>query len=706
MHPINNILVCANFIQVDFRRKPGTSVDLRMGTRRKLDFFPQGKGVLEISSWISASILVFLMCADYHRSLSGSTDVDGFHDMLPAIVQAFTRSCIFFVLSVICVYYSPIPYPRRNLAWVLLLLITLWQMLSDTGSHLDSHGTYNAVAFVFMTSLMLLAALLTRHILKIALRSSTRALCVGLLLLLLCIPVRIKLDLIRFDIATGIDRSLVQPKCKIDYSTFYPWKDVFPYRTQTFWGGSDFCPVMSDFAQLIDVRKIRPSFTEYPPGTDVLIMNCTAETPGTYTILPELRGLTFAQKRSQLAATVRSKMIPQIYEDPVVVTNGEAVIAECGSERRYFSRLLTSTKADRLRSGTGQERRDSEIRQHRKLTVAKNKTVSAKPPSNVMIILIDALSRNQLHRMLPLTSNYLRSLKYGNSTSDVFELYRFLAVAQHTGPNTLAFMTGEATPGPETVPFWRRVYERDYLTSMFTGICENWGAHYARLHNAFDIEYGSMMCVPEYHDPVNPFGMTRGPYSVLRRCLGPDYVHQHVLDQAERHWTEYKDVNKFSLVYLLEAHEGTSNVIRLIESDLVRFLKKIDMENTAVIIMGDHGLHMGFAFIYTMQGDLEVRTPAFLAVIPKRITAAHPEQFANLQANQYAVTSMWDVYKTLIDLKSLSLNEALLSDEDKIGSSLEECRRRSSSLFDPLPVNRTCEQACVSRFMCVCGSGL
>lgn len=55
----------------------------------------------------------------------------------------------------------------------------------------------------------------------------------------------------------------------------------------------------------------------------------------------------------------------------------------------------------------------------------------------------------------------------------------------------------------------------------------------------------------------------------------------------------------------MEGHEGTGEVIRLLDNDLAGFLEnyliKGKLDNTVVILTSDHGSHMG---PYYMSGDM------------------------------------------------------------------------------------------------------
>lgn len=55
-----------------------------------------------------------------------------------------------------------------------------------------------------------------------------------------------------------------------------------------------------------------------------------------------------------------------------------------------------------------------------------------------------------------------------------------------------------------------------------------------------------------------------------------------------------------------EGHEGTGEVIGLVDEDLVEFMEEIDYENSIVFIVSDHGLHMNIMFAFREQSVIKV----------------------------------------------------------------------------------------------------
>src|SRR5690242_7435557 len=101
------------------------------------------------------------------------------------------------------------------------------------------------------------------------------------------------------------------------------------------------------------------------------------------------------------------------------------------------------------------------------------------------------------------------------------------------------------------------------------------------------------------------------------RCLGPKYVHEYSFDYISQFWKSYRDFPKFALAMFIEGHEGTSELLSVMDDDIRNFLENFDGYNdTAIFLLADHGLHMGFYWLLTIEGKVEHMTPISFAMVP------------------------------------------------------------------------------------------
>ena len=144
----------------------------------------------------------------------------------------------------------------------------------------------------------------------------------------------------------------------------------------------------------------------------------------------------------------------------------------------------------------------------------------------------------------------------------------------------------------------------------------------------------------------------------------------------------------FSLV--LYSHNSNSEAAR-IESDLLSLLKdlkqKNHLNNTLLIVMGDHGARYG-AVRALMQGKLEERLPLFSMTFPSWFLEKYPEISKNIKTNTNRLTSWYDVYATFRHMLSYP----------QVPTNL----KHGQSLFTEVPSSRTCAQANVEEHWCPC----
>lgn len=92
--------------------------------------------------------------------------------------------------------------------------------------------------------------------------------------------------------------------------------------------------------------------------------------------------------------------------------------------------------------------------------------------------------------------------------------------------------------------------------------------------------------------------------------------------------------------------------------------------------------------------------PFLYTVFPKWFAEQYPAAMKNYYENREKLTTPYDIHETLKDLLTLEN----LSDEnlDTRAVDLKSLRPRGISLFLPIPVERTCEDASIDLHWCVC----
>ena len=95
----------------------------------------------------------------------------------------------------------------------------------------------------------------------------------------------------------------------------------------------------------------------------------------------------------------------------------------------------------------------------------------------------------------------------------------------------------------------------------------------------------------------------------------------------------------------------------------------------------------------TELGGYESRLPFFYILLPPWYATKHPKRFANLIANSHRLTTFFDVHATL---------RHLLLDAGAAEADLPQFHHPGLSLFQTIPMERSCEDAGIAPHWCVC----
>ncbi|KAL7552327.1 hypothetical protein ACHAWF_015555 [Thalassiosira exigua] len=266
---------------------------------------------------------------------------------------------------------------------------------------------------------------------------------------------------------------------------------------------------------------------------------------------------------------------------------------------------------------------------------------------NLLVVMMDPLSRAQLRRSLPNTWALLRLLGF-------VEFPRYSAVGPNSGPNQAALYSG--TPliqGREGIRsshnatarlwLWDRLKAAGYVTlKAEDGCISNSNMvqsirprthHGQQLHEMFCFSY----------DRPN--------------CLGGKLAAQHLADYARQFIETYhrRQSGKSSharpwaaFLSFLDSHEDSLTLVHYLDGILVDLLQDVplkDEDNTMVVFLSDHGLHYGPSFASKSGEDeraqplLWVRMPSFRA-----------QKVKHLRPNALKFATPYDVHETILDV--------------------------------------------------------
>ena len=144
-------------------------------------------------------------------------------------------------------------------------------------------------------------------------------------------------------------------------------------------------------------------------------------------------------------------------------------------------------------------------------------------------------------------------------------------------------------------------------------------------------------------------------------------------------------------------HHGL-NEARYMDELLERFFWSLhesgSLENTAVVLLSDHGVRYGVTRGCTRMGWYEENLPMLLIAMPASFRRRHVNMTMTLRNNQNKLTTPLDVHETIRRLLYLG---SPYNDTHRAAHG-----RRGVSLFDVTLGDRTCKDASIASTYCEC----
>ena len=327
---------------------------------------------------------------------------------------------------------------------------------------------------------------------------------------------------------------------------------------------------------------------------------------------------------------------------------------------------------------------------------------SEKPPG-VLILLIESLSRVNGEQQLPQTIQVLRLIY--NAT-----LLRGLTkVGDNTFPNLVALLTGvwvggrdgKGRDGAEEAGGEKKEINVDQLPFLWNAWrelgCPTLYTEDSPNINTFSYMRRGFTSPPTtvYHRPwwlaiakLPRKNLTSEPHGCT---LGrPSYAHQ--LELAKNFLRETKARCSFSLVFHVAlGHTTDINQVAAMDADLAEWLRLVHREGLVqdklVLVGGDHGNRFSRSRL-SLGGRIEERMPFMAVSLPTQLQGSGRK---TLEENADKLVSHFDLHETI---KSLLHHPA--------GPTHSSTTRTPISLLTPIPTNRSCTEAGVPPFYCVC----
>jgi hypothetical protein len=202
---------------------------------------------------------------------------------------------------------------------------------------------------------------------------------------------------------------------------------------------------------------------------------------------------------------------------------------------------------------------------------------------------------------------------------------------------------------------------------------------------------------------AEPSGKAYNPWSndYSEHCYAGDLPFRHAMKMVEQGLQDYKELPKFYLEAYEDHHNSDQTGITLYDEDLRNHIASLPLEDTVLVLMGDHGL--GFSkYAYTKKGQHDYHNPIFLMAWPKRVLDMNPEWRTNLHQNTDKLVTVLDLHATL-----RGVAEPFLKDEAKKKTNWLPLSGWNFPGMDltknVVPKQRNCASAMIPPQFCDCG---
>ena len=311
-----------------------------------------------------------------------------------------------------------------------------------------------------------------------------------------------------------------------------------------------------------------------------------------------------------------------------------------------------------------------------KINVTRNETLSKQRKkiakkkhsiyNNVLIVYVDALSRNIFQRKLHKLSKYIEPyMLYNlNETDKGFTTFQFLKYNTLKGltiPNIKAMFYGIGLDDSKGINLVKYFKEQGFVTGHTGTTCGKEIFSVNALLQSQELDFDgwdheniALFCDQNFFDPEYP--LTKGVASILKRCLYGKNAFEYMIDYAKQFWDLYPDNKKFFRIHFNEGHEGTMELVNYLADPLFEFVKYFFdnklLDDTFMFIVSDHGNHMVGPWAVIRPNDyiIESTLATLFFVIPNNDKLYKNGLYDIIHENQQIFITPYDIHDTLIHL--------------------------------------------------------
>ena len=309
--------------------------------------------------------------------------------------------------------------------------------------------------------------------------------------------------------------------------------------------------------------------------------------------------------------------------------------------------------------------RNETLSKERKEKAKKSKS----PYDNVLLIYLDAVSRQNFFRKLGKTVEFLEQFtRYDPNpqTKDfsVFQFLKYQKLKPHTLTNVKPMFYGAGYYDTNGTNIVKHFKEEGFVTGHTGTTCGreifsvkiNEDGDYVKYldYDSYDHENIALFC--DYNFFRTDFPVNRGVNSLFKRCLYGKSGFEHAMEYTLKFWETYPDNKKFFRIHMNEGHDSTNALLGYLNDPLYNFIRtfydKGWLENTFIVFMSDHGSQLPGPWTLVNSQDyiIEKTLGSLFFMIPNDNRLYSNERYASLMENSQTFVTPYDIYDTLMYL--------------------------------------------------------
>ena len=589
----------------------------------------------------------------YYKSLEGCFGPD-YACLTHEKIKFFYKKKDELILS--CIFFSIITFfviekLFSNITYMIFLSFYLIIFITNQGSILSKHGTYNMVVFIVFHFFFLIIFFIFRWFYRNIKRKKFKIIIIVFIFIIfwpLLFFIFTKLGCKYWDVGLNeikINNSKSENACYIKTPKY--------------------CTI-SILDNLLDLSKYIIKTCNNKRNSKKILEEYSKRTFGNRIAYPNTIGYSFFN--DSIEKTFTNKILREIKTINKNDTNYEVTVE---FDYEGNGNVIINVNPNQTL-----------INERRKL-VKKNKVKY----ENIYFIFIDSVSRNHFKRKFPKTVNLINSYIHNNKNKkekyDSFQFLKYINFEAHTLNNMVPLFYGASLESKKEYSLLKRLKSKGYITCGGANICERTFFALTRykvnqnMFEPYDHENYALFCDPNYNN-IKVNSLISGPYSSFKRCLYGKNTFEYIFEYALKFLDSYINERKFLIFQILDGHEGSMEVIKYVDNYLFDFLQilfdKYMNDKSVILLFSDHGNQMPNLH-YLLKGEdfIYEKTLGILFIILPENNNLNKE---SLIVNEQRFVTPFDIYNTAIDF---------------INGNKSEYGTKGQSLFEPIDgLKRNC----------------